>query len=116
MRTAMMAITTSSSISMTPCRLLVVANRNMDVPVGLCARAVRLPALWLVLLPFSSVPDLDFPFAPVAAAGRQAPAIGAEGDPQDRARVAPEQRARLAGSCVPEPHGLVPACRGEPAA
>src|SRR5262249_13805327 len=116
MSAAMIAITTSSSISVKPCRLLVVAARSIAVPRRLGARALTLPTRCLLLLPVSGAPDLEFPLAPVAPAGGQAPAAGAERHPQDVDRVAPEQGDLLACPRVPEPHGLVPAGRGEKAA
>src|SRR5262245_49129059 len=115
----MMEITTSSSISVKPGRVLVFAARNMAVPLNLGARALTLPVLCLVLLPERSVPDLDLSVALVAAAGGQAPAVRAERHPEDVARVAPEGhpgRGVLPPRQVPHAHGLVPPARGEPAA
>src|SRR5262245_30601842 len=112
----MTAISTSNSISVNPCRVLVFANRNIAVPLGSGARALTHPALCLVLFPQGSVPDLDFPLALVAAAGGQAPAVRAERHSQDRTGMASEKKGLLRSRHVPDLHGLIQAARSEPPA
>src|SRR5262245_26510835 len=96
--TAMMAITTSSSTSVKP-RRLIVRDRSTATPsrrgrAG-AGRGLAPAARLRLLFPQGGVPDLDLPFALVTAAGGQAPAVRAERHPQDGTRVAPEKQGLL---------------------
>src|SRR5262245_3305244 len=118
--TAMTAITTSSSTSVKPRRLLIVRDRSTAIP-SRCGRAgagrgLAPSARLRLLFPQGGVPHLDLPVALVAAAGGQAPAVRAERHPQNRTRVTPEKQGLLRSRQVPDLHGLILAARCEPPA
>src|SRR5262245_49283377 len=98
--TAMMAMTTSSSISVKPRR------RSM---VGDCIMAT--PSSFLVQL--RHVPDLD---RMIAASRDQEPAVGAERQTADEAGVAAEVADQLARVAVPDLNDTVLTRRGDPPA
>src|SRR5262245_33560586 len=96
---AMIAITTSSSISVTPRRSSIVGD-------GIMADSS-------FLVQSRQVPDLD---RMIAASRDQAPAIGAERHAGHEAGVAAEVADQLTGVAVPDFHGAVLTPRRDPAA
>src|SRR5262245_59724764 len=109
MRMAMMAITTSSSISVKPSRRAVVENCGIAEPL-------RKRGMLVTLGDFAReryVPDLD---GRIAASRNQPPAVRAERQAADKAGVTPETADQLSGVTVPDFHGAVLAARGDPTA
>src|SRR5262245_50743551 len=109
-----MAITTSSSSSVNPPRLVLFPSPSMAAPPLGGRRGpsgTNVPAHLRLLSPEAGVPDLDLSPARVAAGRGQAPSVGAEGQAADNAGVAAQRdrlgrRGRLQ---VPDLHGRVPA-------
>src|SRR5262245_31331238 len=93
---AMIAITTSSSISVKPRRSLIVGD-------GIMADSS-------FLVQSRQVPDLD---RMIAASRDQAPAIGAECHTGDKAGVTAEAAEQLSVVAVPDFHGAVLPRRGD---
>src|SRR5262245_26796257 len=96
----MMAITTSTSISVKPRRRSIVADWITATPSSF-------------LVQLRQVPDLD---RMIAASRDQDPAVGAERQAADEAGMAAEVEEQLAGAAVPDFHGAVLPRRGYPPA
>src|SRR5262249_21407681 len=129
MRIAMIAITTSSSMSVKPRRRDVVKYRDIaaplspDEPAALEPKSPDLgePELWRVQLRDSltlkdfaqglQVPNLD---RMIAASGDQAPAVGAERHAADLAQVTAEGADQLSSVAVPDFHGAILPGRRDP--
>src|SRR5688572_11888945 len=99
MSTAMIAITTSNSMSVTP-------RRQLGSIAGICIlHAVSFP----IPDPGSQsvpIPNLDFANLAVAAAGCQIPAVGAERNRPDRATMSTQRRDAFSGLDVPDEHRI----------
>src|SRR5262249_62178301 len=122
MSTAMMAITTSSSTSVKPRCRAVVKCRGIAAPRGLGETAgrdefsIRPAGGSLMLRDFHQrrqVPDFH---RVVTAAGVQPPAVGAERQATDQTGVAAEAADQVPAPAIPDLHGAVFACGGDPAA
>src|SRR5262245_47728213 len=110
MSTAMMAITTNSSMSVKPRRRAVVKNRGIAAPRWFSVSGT------LTLRDFAQgrqVPDLD---RMVAASRDQPSAVGAEPQAADDAGVASEAADQLSSRTVCDVHGAVLTRRGDPPA
>src|SRR5215471_18467956 len=101
MSTAMMAITTNSSMSVKPRRRAVVKNRGIAAPRWYAVSGTLTPRDFAQ---GRQVPDLD---RMVAASRDQQPAVGAERQAADEAGVAAEAADQLSGVTVPDFHGAV---------
>ena len=119
----MMAITTSSSISVKPRRWCVREQREHGCTMAVgrilesvsrgrtVSRRLSLPIRHFFQL--RHVPDLD---RLIAASRDQAPAVGAERHAADEAGVTAEGADQLPGAAVPDLHGAVLTRRGDPPA
>src|SRR5262249_23567928 len=114
-----MAITTSSSISVKPDRVLEWRGRDMGIPhfhwragdVSPLFGGDRL--LVRLLVQRGQVPDLD---GPVATGRGAVLPVRAERHPGDEAAMTAEGADQLAGRGVPDSHGVILASRGDPSA